>query len=70
MPIFGTRDLVKTEERDIHPNQYDFLNKAEIRIPKQFEHASKIDRLVLVKVAEASRGYERAFFFAASIILS
>jgi len=66
VPIFGTRGLLKTEERDQSPNQYDFLKKAGIRIPKQFTNPKDIDRLVLVKTAEAARGYERAFFFAAT----
>jgi 5-formaminoimidazole-4-carboxamide-1-(beta)-D-ribofuranosyl 5'-monophosphate synthetase len=64
VPIFGNRGLLKTEERDVHPNQYDFLKKAGIRIPKQFSDPEDIDRLVLVKTSEAYRGYERAFFFA------
>ena len=63
VPIFGTRDMVKLEERDVPKNQYYILQKAGIRIPKIFESPKKIDRLVIVKVAEAKRGYERAFFF-------
>ena len=66
VPIFGNRSLLKTEERDVCPNQYDFLEKADIRIPKHFSNAKDIDRLVLVKASEACRGYERAFFFASS----
>ncbi len=66
VPIFGTRTLLKAEERDLHPNQYDYLKKAGIRIPKQFDDPRKIDRLVIVKTAEAARGYERAFFFASN----
>jgi len=57
---------VKLEERDVPKNQYYILQKAGIRIPKIFKNAKKIDRPVIVKVAEAKRGYERAFFFADS----
>ena len=64
VPIFGTRGMVKLEERDVPKNQYYILEKAGIRIPKIFNDPKKIDKLVLVKVAEAKRGYERAFFFA------
>ncbi len=64
VPIFGNRDLLRAEERDQKPNQYDFLEKAGIRMPKIYKRPEKIDRLCLVKVAEADRGYERAFFFA------
>lgn len=37
VPIFGTRELLKLEERDIKPNQYDLLEWAGIRIPKMFK---------------------------------
>ena len=67
VPIFGTREMVKLEERDMPKNQYFLLEKAGIRIPKPFKDPKKIDRLVIVKVAEAKRGYERAFFFANSV---
>ena len=63
VPIFGTRNMLKLEERDVPKNQYYLLQKAGIRIPKIFTDPKKIDRLVIVKVAEAARGYERAFFF-------
>ena len=66
VPIFGTRGMLKLEERDVPKNQYYILQKAGIRIPKLFKDAKKIDRPVIVKVAEAKRGYERAFFFANS----
>lgn len=66
VPIFGTRSMLKLEERDQEKNQYYLLQKAGIRIPKIFATPNEIDRLVLVKVNEAARGYERAFFTAAS----
>ncbi|MBR9698852.1 formate--phosphoribosylaminoimidazolecarboxamide ligase family protein [Candidatus Woesearchaeota archaeon] len=66
IPIYGTRTMLKLEERDVPKNQYYLLEKAGIRLPKMYPDPKKIDRLVLVKVAEAERGYERAFFFASS----
>lgn len=66
VPIFGLREGVKLEERDHPNNQYVLLRKAGIRIPKIFKTAREIDRLAIVKVNEAERGYERAFFFADS----
>ena len=66
VPIFGSRSMLKLEERDVPKNQYYILQKAGIRIPKIFTSAKKIDRTVIVKVAKAKRGYERAFFFANS----
>lgn len=66
VPIFGTRSLLKLEERDQPKNQYYLLERAGIRIPKIFKKPEDIDRLALVKVSEAARGYERAFFTASS----
>ena len=66
IPIYGTRDMVKLEERNVPKNQYYLLEKAGIRMPKLFKNPKKIDRLVIVKVAEAKRGYERAFFLCSS----
>jgi 5-formaminoimidazole-4-carboxamide-1-(beta)-D-ribofuranosyl 5'-monophosphate synthetase len=63
VPIFGTRTMLKLEERDVPKNQYYLLQKAGIRIPKIFKNPKDINKLVIVKVAEAARGYERAFFF-------
>jgi 5-formaminoimidazole-4-carboxamide-1-(beta)-D-ribofuranosyl 5'-monophosphate synthetase len=64
IPIFGSRTLLKLEERDQPFTQYDLLKKAGIRIPKMFKSPKEIDRPVLVKAAEAQRSYERAFFIA------
>jgi 5-formaminoimidazole-4-carboxamide-1-(beta)-D-ribofuranosyl 5'-monophosphate synthetase len=63
VPIYGSRSLVKLEERDVPKNQYYLLEKAGIRIPQIFKQAKDIDKLAIVKVNEAERGYERAFFF-------
>jgi len=62
VPMFGNRFLLKVEERGINPNQYDLLDKAGIRYPKQFKDPKEIDRLCIVKVLEKERGFERAFF--------
>ncbi len=64
VPIYGTREMLKLEERDVEKNQYYLLEKAGIRIPKIFDSPEQIDRLSIVKVNEAERGYERAFFLA------
>jgi 5-formaminoimidazole-4-carboxamide-1-(beta)-D-ribofuranosyl 5'-monophosphate synthetase len=66
VPIFGTRSMLKLEERNVPKNQYYLLQKAGIRYPQLFQSPHDIDRLVIVKVNEAIRGYERAFFFASS----
>jgi 5-formaminoimidazole-4-carboxamide-1-(beta)-D-ribofuranosyl 5'-monophosphate synthetase len=66
VPIFGTRSMLKLEERNVPKNQYYLLQKAGIRYPQLFKSPNDIDRLAIVKVNEAIRGYERAFFFASS----
>jgi len=66
IPIFGSRTFVKLEERDQPYNQYHLLHDAGIRTPKIFQKPEDIDRPVLVKAAEAARGYERAFFIVGS----
>ena len=74
VPIVGSRTLLKLEERDGSArlatgqpfNQYDLLRKAGIRIPKIFKSSKDIDRPVMVKAAEATRSYERAFFVVSS----
>lgn len=64
VPLFGNKFLLKYEERGRHPNQYDLLEAANIRFPKQFVSPRDIDRLVMVKVSEKDRPWERAFFLA------
>ncbi len=64
IPIYGSRTLLKLEERNQPFNQYHLLDKAGIRTPKIFKSASEIDRPVLVKAQEAKRSYERGFFIA------
>ena len=66
VPIYGTRTMLKLEERDVPKNQYYLMEKAGIRFPKLYKSPKDIDKLVIVKVNEALRGYERAFFFASS----
>jgi 5-formaminoimidazole-4-carboxamide-1-(beta)-D-ribofuranosyl 5'-monophosphate synthetase len=63
VPIFGSRTLLKLEERDQKYNQYHLLRDAGIRTPKLFKSPKEIDRLCIVKAAEGKRGYERGFFF-------
>ena len=84
VPIFGSRELVKLEERDHPLNQYVLLEKAGIRIPKIVrpgnsglnaqeteavlkEHFYQGGGPLIVKVNEATRGYERAFFIVTNL---
>lgn len=66
LPLFGSRQLLRAEERDAVKNQYYLMEKAGIPYPRVYRSPDEIDRLVLVKAPEAQRTYERAFFFASS----
>jgi len=66
VPLFGNRALLRSEERDAPRNQYFLLEQAGIKFPKIFGRAEEIDRPVMVKVPEAKRAIERAFFVATS----
>jgi 5-formaminoimidazole-4-carboxamide-1-(beta)-D-ribofuranosyl 5'-monophosphate synthetase len=66
VPMYGTREAVKLEERNVPNNQYYLLQKAGVRMPKIFKTPAAIDRLAIVKVNEALRKYERAFFLVSS----
>ena len=66
LPIFGNRFMLRAEERTVKKNQYYLLEKAGVRYPKIFQDAQEIDRPVIVKIQEAKRKLERAFFMALS----
>jgi len=66
VPLFGNKFLLRTEERGTGNklDQYKIMDEAGIRYPKQFKDPTEIDRLVIVKVLEKVRGFERSFFLA------
>lgn len=66
VPLYGSRGLLRAEERTVKKNQYYFLEKARVRAPKRFTSPAKIDRPVLVKVQQRRNPRERAFFVATS----
>ncbi len=66
VPLFGSRLLLRTEERTVAKNQYYLLDKAGLRRPSVFSSSSEIDRPVMVKVQDARRSRERAFFTASN----
>jgi 5-formaminoimidazole-4-carboxamide-1-(beta)-D-ribofuranosyl 5'-monophosphate synthetase len=63
IPVYGNRWLLKAEERNLSKNQYYLLKKANISYPKIYANPQEIDGPAIVKVQEASRKLERAFFF-------
>ncbi|MEM4719984.1 MAG: formate--phosphoribosylaminoimidazolecarboxamide ligase family protein [Candidatus Bilamarchaeaceae archaeon] len=66
VPVFGNKYLLRAEERDVEKNQYYLMKKAGIRYPSEIKSPKEIDKLCIVKVSEAKRTYERAFFLVSS----
>lgn len=66
VPVFGNRSLLRAEERTAPRNQYYLLEKAGVRHPKLYRKASDIDGPAMIKVQEAKRKLERAFFIVSS----
>lgn len=62
VPLFGNRALLRVEERTGGRDQYYLLKKAGIRTPRRISDPREIDGPVIVKVQEARRRTERAFF--------
>ena len=66
VPFFGSRALLRAEERDEPDNQYALLDRAGIRYPKRLRGADDIGGLTIVKAPHARVSFERAFFLATS----
>jgi 5-formaminoimidazole-4-carboxamide-1-(beta)-D-ribofuranosyl 5'-monophosphate synthetase len=67
LPILGNRNLFRAEERNYEKNQYFLLEQAQIAHPKIYKNYSDINGLAIVKIQEASRKLERAFFVVSSV---
>lgn len=66
VPVFGNRSLLRAEERTAPRNQYYLLEKAGVRHPKLYGKPPDIDGPAMIKVQEAKRKLERAFFIVSS----
>jgi 5-formaminoimidazole-4-carboxamide-1-(beta)-D-ribofuranosyl 5'-monophosphate synthetase len=66
VPVFGNRLLLRAEERTVSRNQYYLLEMAGISHPKLYSKPLDIDGPAMVKVQEATRKLERAFFIVSS----
>jgi len=64
VPIFGSRNLLKVEERVGLHNYYEILQEANIRAPKIFKNPAEIDSPVICKIPHAKQKVERGFFVA------
>ena len=66
IPIFGSRNLLRTEEREFEKSYYWILEKAKLPTPEKFEQPRDIDGLAIVKLPHKVKKLERGFFTAAS----
>ncbi len=66
VPLLGSRNLLRTEERGEERNYYWLLEKAGLPIPERIGDPADIDGLVIVKLHHAVKKLERGFFTAAS----
>ena len=66
VPLFGNRQLLRTEERTERRSYYWLLEKANVLFPEKIDDPKDIDGLVIVKLPHAIKRLERGFFTAAS----
>ena len=66
VPLFGSRNLLRTEEREEERSYYWLLEKAKLPFPEKIENPKDIDGLVIVKLHHKVKRLERGFFTAAS----
>lgn len=66
VPLVGSRNLLRSEERGEERSYYWLLERAGLPFPEQIESPEEIDELVMVKLPHAKKRLERGFFTAAS----
>ena len=66
VPLFGSRNLLRTEERTEKKSYYWLLEKAGVPFPEKIDDPTDIDGLVIVKLPHKAKKLERGFFTAAS----
>ena len=66
VPMFGSRNLLRTEEREEEKDYYWLLEKEGMPFPEKIEKPEDIDELCIVKLHHAVKKLERGFFTCAS----
>jgi len=66
VPLVGSRNLLRTEEREEMKSYYWLLEKAGLPSPERIEDPEDIDGLAIVKLHHKVKKLERGFFTAAS----
>lgn len=66
VPLVGSRNLLRSEERSEQQSYYWILEKAGLPFPEKLESPKDINELVMVKLPHAVKKLERGFFTASS----
>jgi len=66
VPLFGSRNLLRTEEREEERSYYWLLEKAKLPAPGKIADPREIDGLSIVKLHHKVKNLERGFFTAAT----
>ncbi|HEX54990.1 MAG: 5-formaminoimidazole-4-carboxamide-1-(beta)-D-ribofuranosyl 5'-monophosphate synthetase [Candidatus Altiarchaeales archaeon] len=66
VPIVGSRNLLRSEERGGEKDYYWLLERANLPYPERIENPEDIDELCIVKMHHAKKKLERGFFTASS----
>lgn len=66
VPIYGNRNILRSEDRNAKISQYDLMEHAGMRMPHQIGSPENIAGPVIVKVQQKGNERERAFFYASS----
>lgn len=66
VPLLGSRNMLRTEEREEERDYYWLLEKAGLPFPERIESPEEIRELSIVKLHHAQKRLERGFFTASS----
>jgi 5-formaminoimidazole-4-carboxamide-1-(beta)-D-ribofuranosyl 5'-monophosphate synthetase len=66
VPMVGSRNMLRSEERSEKKSYYWLLEKADLPYPEKVNDPEDIDQLVVVKLHHAKKKLERGFFTAGS----
>jgi 5-formaminoimidazole-4-carboxamide-1-(beta)-D-ribofuranosyl 5'-monophosphate synthetase len=66
VPVFGSRNMLASEDRGGRRDYYWLLKKAGLPHPRRIQDPDGIDRLAIVKLHHAEKKLERGFFTCAS----
>ena len=66
VPLLGSRNLLRSEERSEQQSYYWILEKAGLPFPEKIESPQDINELTIIKLPHAVKTLERGFFTASS----